>query len=71
MGHKQPIETLAELGLRFEREIRELVDLREITPAFATRVIDDLFEPAATGQQRVLRWSIWQAYVEELTSRSC
>ena len=61
------IESQQELGERFWRELRELVDLGEVSPAFSERVIEDMFEPAPAGQIPPLRWSVWRAYVEELT----
>lgn len=64
---KIAIESQQELGERFWSELRELVELGEISPAFAERVIKDMFDPAPTGQMPLLRWSVWRAYVEELT----
>jgi hypothetical protein len=70
MPEKQSIESPSELGDRFRRELRELVDLGEISPSVAQRVLDDLFEPDATAGGGALRWSVWLSYVEELTGRA-
>jgi hypothetical protein len=59
------LETPRELGERYRRERRELVDDGEISASVAKRILDDLFEPAAAGEPRTLRWSVWSAYVEE------
>lgn len=61
------IETPHELGARYLRELRELVDQGEISPLFAQRIIDDLFTPGEPGQPPRLRWSVWSAYIAELT----
>lgn len=60
------IETPAQLGARYLRELRELVDEGEITWRFAQRVIDDLFITEA-GQPPRLRPSVWHAYIAEQT----
>lgn len=59
------LETPRQLGERFQRELREMVEAAEITPGLAERILNDLFEPAAPGQPRSLRWSVWSAYVED------
>ena len=59
------LETPRELGERYRRELRELVDDGEISASVAKRILDDLFEPAAAGEPRTLRWSVWSTYVED------
>ena len=61
---KQLIETPRQLGERYRRELRELVDDGEISESVARRIMDDLFEPAPAGEAPTLRWSVWSAYVE-------
>jgi hypothetical protein len=58
------LETPRELGERYRRELRELVDHGEISESVARRIMDDLFEPVPAGEAPVLRWSVWCAYVE-------
>lgn len=60
-----PIETPRQLAERYQRELREMVDDGEISRAVAQRIMDDLFESAPADEPRLLRWSIWSAYVEE------
>lgn len=64
LSAKESIETPRQLGERYRRELRELVDDGEISESVAQRIIDDLFEPAPAGEAPTLRWSVWSAYVE-------
>jgi hypothetical protein len=61
------IESPEQLGERYRRELRDLVDLEEISPRAAQRILDDLFETNATDGVPRLRWRVWTAYVEELS----
>jgi hypothetical protein len=61
------IESPGQLAERFRRELFELVNHGEISPTFAERVMDDLFVPGKAGEPPHLRWSVWRAYVAELT----
>jgi hypothetical protein len=61
---RESIETPRQLGERYRRELRELVDHGEISESVARRIMDDLFEPVPAGEAPVLRWSVWSAYVE-------
>jgi polyhydroxyalkanoate synthesis regulator phasin len=58
------VEGPRQLGERFLRELRDLVDQGEISPADARRVIDDLFEAGQADRPR-LKWSVWQDHIEE------
>ena len=60
----ESIETPRQLGERYRRELRELVDDGEISESVAQRIMDDLFEPAPAGGAPTLRWSVWSTYVE-------
>jgi hypothetical protein len=64
LSAKESIETPRQLGERYRRELRELVDDGEISESVAQRIIDDSFEPAPAGEAPTLRWSVWSAYVE-------
>lgn len=64
------LETPRQLGERYERELREMVEDGEISPDLARRIMGDLFEPAAAGEPRSLRWFIWNAHVEEADQAS-
>jgi len=61
------IETPRQLGERYRRELRELVEQGEISPSFARRVMDDIFAPSEPGESRRLRNSVWRRYVAERT----
>jgi len=68
MAKEQKIETPRALSSRFHRELRELVEEGEISPAFAERVMSDLFEPVQPGEKPPLRSWVWFAFVEEQLS---
>jgi polyhydroxyalkanoate synthesis regulator phasin len=68
MAKQQKIETPAGLSARFHRELRELVEGGEISPSFAERVVDELFEPAQPGEKPSLRSWVWSAFVDEQLS---
>lgn len=65
MNDEQPVESPSQLGDRFWRELRELVQCGEISSEFAGHVIEDLFESHERGQKPVLKWSVWCAYLKE------
>lgn len=65
MAEDEVIETPAELGNRYLGELQALVDDGEISLSVAQRILDDLFDPAAPGDQPRLKWSVWCAYVED------
>jgi glycyl-tRNA synthetase alpha subunit len=64
MPHNEAIENPEQLGERYLQELRDLVDERQITAAFAQRVVEDLFDAGEAGQM-VLKWSVWCSYIEE------
>ena len=64
MSHNAAIENPQQLGDRYLRELRDLVDEGKITAAFAQRVVDDMFDAGDAGQP-LLKWSVWCSYVEE------
>lgn len=66
IGQTESVPTPEELAKSFRNELRDLVDSGEIDPIFAQRIVDDMFEPAAEGQQRRLKWSAWNSSVEEV-----
>lgn len=46
-------------------ELADLVGSGELGPAAAQAVLDDLFEPAADGEPRLVREAVWHSYLEE------
>ena len=65
MRDEQPIESPRQLSERYWRELLELVEQGEISPSLARRIKDDMFVPEEPGQPPILRWSIWQAYINQ------
>ena len=65
MRDKETIEGPRQLGDRYWSELCDLVNQGEISPEFANRITDDLFEPAEKGEQPQLKWSSWCRYIEE------
>lgn len=66
----EPLTSPRELAERFWSEIRDLRDLGEISPQFAQRLVDDLFEPWTPGQAPTLKWSVWCRYVQDEQDRA-
>jgi hypothetical protein len=64
MPHNEAIENPRQLGERYLRELRDLVDEGKITAAFAERVVEDLFDAGEAGEM-VLKWSVWCSYIDE------
>ena len=62
---KRRTESSVELARRYRRELQDLVDLGEISPATAQRVLDDLLEPERPGKARRVRLPIWMEHCEE------
>ncbi len=60
----ESIENPRSLNERYLQELRDLVDEGKITPAFAQRVTEDLFEEGEAGQLS-LKWWVWCSYIEE------
>jgi hypothetical protein len=64
---REPIlETPEALGERYWRDLLELVEQGEISPARARRIGSDMFE--TSGGLRRLRLSFWRAHVREATA---
>lgn len=70
IAHEALVETPSQLAERLRNELRELVDLGEISPDFARRVMDDLLEPAAAGRRISLRPNVWRRYVEDFAGQA-
>lgn len=70
MASQEQIEGPAQLGERFRSELRELVDLGEISPAFAQRITNDLFEAGEAGDDMSLRSSTWFRYIEDFVRQA-
>jgi hypothetical protein len=61
------LRTRGTFNERYLQELRDLVDERKITRAFAQRVTADLFEAGQAGQLS-LKWWVWCSYIEDVNS---
>jgi hypothetical protein len=64
------MQSRSELSNRFIRELREMVDDREISVAAARRIADDMFEAEEAGQPRRVRLAVWQSYLKDRTGHA-
>ena len=64
------MESRSELSNRFIRELREMVDDREISLAAARHIADDMFEAEEAGQPRRVRLAVWQSYLTDRTGHA-
>lgn len=64
-----PPESRRELSERYLRELEELVADREISPEFAKRVRDDMFQEGGPGEPPRLRLAYWRSHLKEKTGQ--